>query len=271
MARSPLSCLEYPVQIIAVPLHPIPDPPFFFLSSCWIQDYSIKSDGCVSVPEFEGEEGLRSSLLSQRWRIYVVDMKEFVEFFQDAQQEANEYNCEVTEGNCEYRCENGSYRVTTKTTRAMTQTTSRTTIITKMSTITASTRVWLMLEWASATMTTKIMGSSHDVSCFPCRNPKMILPVRFSPTVPGRLPMIQVFAFHKRAIHRQLECFWESFPWIVKGTLNAEKWYEILICRITNCRITSMRLRIWHRAFSTAFARSMICRQERLKLQNVAN
>jgi hypothetical protein len=86
-------------------------------------DYSIKFDGCAAVPEFEREEGLTTNLLA-KFKLcpsdrcnscpnageYVVDMREFVESFQEAQREANEYACEVQEETCEYACENGQYQ-----------------------------------------------------------------------------------------------------------------------------------------------------------------
>jgi hypothetical protein len=98
-------------------------PPCFFYPSNWIAEYSIKFDGCAAIPEFEREEGLRTNLLA-KFKLcpsdkcnscpnageYVVDMREFVEAFQDAQKEANEYNCEVAEENCEYQCQNGQYQ-----------------------------------------------------------------------------------------------------------------------------------------------------------------
>jgi len=91
--------------------------------TAWMVDYSIKFDGCASVPEFEREEGLRANLLA-KFKLcpsdkcnscpnageYVVDLREFVESFQEAQREANEYACEVQEETCEYQCENGQYQ-----------------------------------------------------------------------------------------------------------------------------------------------------------------
>jgi hypothetical protein len=40
---------------------------------------------------------------------YVIEMRDFVEAYQNAKLEANEYNCEVQLETCEYNCENGYY------------------------------------------------------------------------------------------------------------------------------------------------------------------
>eukprot|EP00934_Nitzschia_sp_Nitz4_P006752 Nitzschia sp. Nitz4//scaffold7_size249615//180188//181630//NITZ4_001195-RA/size249615-augustus-gene-0.12-mRNA-1//1//CDS//3329558496//6742//frame0 len=88
----------------------------------WIKDYSIKFNGCAAVPQMEREEGVRSNLLA-KFKLcpsdkcgscpnageYVVDMREFVETYQEAKKAANEAACETAEYNCEYACENGQY------------------------------------------------------------------------------------------------------------------------------------------------------------------
>jgi hypothetical protein len=88
----------------------------------WIADYSIKFDGCATIPEFEREEGLRANLLA-KFKLcpsdqcsscpnageYIVDMRDFIEAFQEAKQEANEYVCETASETCEYTCENNPY------------------------------------------------------------------------------------------------------------------------------------------------------------------
>jgi hypothetical protein len=40
---------------------------------------------------------------------YVIEMRDFVEAYQNAKLEASEYNCEVKLETCEYNCENGQY------------------------------------------------------------------------------------------------------------------------------------------------------------------
>lgn len=90
--------------------------------SNWIANYSIKFDGCASIPEFEKDEGLRSRMLA-KFKLcpsdscgschnageYVIEMRDFVEAYQNAKLSANEYNCEVQLETCEYNCENGYY------------------------------------------------------------------------------------------------------------------------------------------------------------------
>ncbi|KAL3944020.1 MAG: hypothetical protein SGBAC_001888 [Bacillariaceae sp.] len=88
----------------------------------WMQNYSIKFDGCVQVPRFEREEGFRSDLLAKFklcpsdscgncWNggEYVVDMKELIESYQEAKQMENEQACENAVQSCEYQCQNGYY------------------------------------------------------------------------------------------------------------------------------------------------------------------
>jgi hypothetical protein len=87
-----------------------------------MQKASLKFDGCVSIPSFEREEGVRSNLVAKfrlcpdgncgscrNAGVYIVEMREFVETVQEAQREANEYQCETAQYNCEYSCQNGSY------------------------------------------------------------------------------------------------------------------------------------------------------------------
>ena len=38
---------------------------FYFFCSSWIADYSIKFDGCASIPQFDREEGIRTDLLAK--------------------------------------------------------------------------------------------------------------------------------------------------------------------------------------------------------------
>ena len=86
-------------------------------------DYSIRFDGCSMVPDFEREEGLRGRLLA-KFKLcptsscdgkcnnageYVVELREFIESYQEAQREANEYECESAQQTCEYSCQNGQY------------------------------------------------------------------------------------------------------------------------------------------------------------------
>jgi hypothetical protein len=90
--------------------------------SSWMGKASLKFDGCVSIPSFEREEGIRSNLVA-KFRLcpdhscgscrnageYIVEMREFVETFQEAQREANEAECQTAQYNCEYQCQNGNY------------------------------------------------------------------------------------------------------------------------------------------------------------------
>jgi len=90
--------------------------------SSWIQNYSIKFDGCAQVPRFEREEGFSSDLLA-KFKLcpsdscgfcrnggeYVVDMKELIEAYQESKQAENEQACENAQEKCEYQCENGYY------------------------------------------------------------------------------------------------------------------------------------------------------------------
>ncbi|CAJ1946219.1 unnamed protein product [Cylindrotheca closterium] len=88
----------------------------------WMQNYSIKFDGCVQIPRFEREEGFRSDLLAKFklcpsdscgscWNggEYVVDLKELIEAYQEAKQMENEQACENAVQSCEYQCQNGYY------------------------------------------------------------------------------------------------------------------------------------------------------------------
>jgi len=86
----------------------------------WIGNAALKFDGCASIPMYERDEGLRSSLLA-KFKLcptgkcgtchnageYVVEMKEFVETYQEALKEANEYECENANYLCENSCQNG--------------------------------------------------------------------------------------------------------------------------------------------------------------------
>lgn len=74
------------------------------------------------MPQFEKEEGVRSNLLA-KFKLcptgkcgmcpnageYVVDMREFVEAWQEAKQTENQAKCESAEYDCEYKCQNGLY------------------------------------------------------------------------------------------------------------------------------------------------------------------
>jgi len=88
----------------------------------WMTKYSMKFDGCHSVPQFEREEGMRSMLLAKFKMCpsdncdscpnageYIVEMKDFVEAYTEAKQTINEYACETQQETCEYQCENGMY------------------------------------------------------------------------------------------------------------------------------------------------------------------
>mmetsp|Transcript_24286 Transcript_24286/g.53157 ORF Transcript_24286/g.53157 Transcript_24286/m.53157 type:complete len:171 (+) Transcript_24286:52-564(+) len=89
----------------------------------WIGDAALKFDGCASIPMFERDEGLRSNLVA-KFKLcpnnsckscrnageYVVEMREFVETYQDALKESREYECETAQETCEYNCENGNYQ-----------------------------------------------------------------------------------------------------------------------------------------------------------------
>lgn len=86
----------------------------------WIADAALKFDGCASIPTFEKEEGLRSNLVA-KFKIcpnnncnscrnggeYIVEMREFVETYQDALKESREYECEYASEVCENNCQNG--------------------------------------------------------------------------------------------------------------------------------------------------------------------
>ncbi|KAG7353141.1 hypothetical protein IV203_009189 [Nitzschia inconspicua] len=88
----------------------------------WMGSASLKFDGCVSIPSFEREDGIRNNLVA-KFRLcpdhscgtcrnageYIVEMREFVDVYQDAQREANEAECETAQYNCEYKCQNGNY------------------------------------------------------------------------------------------------------------------------------------------------------------------
>ena len=83
---------------------------------------SLKFDGCISIPSFERDEGLRSELVA-KFRLcqdgncgscrhsgeYIVEMREFVESYQEAMQEANEAACENANYACETSCQYGNY------------------------------------------------------------------------------------------------------------------------------------------------------------------
>ena len=86
-------------------------------------DYSIRFEGCSMVPNFEREEGLRGRLLA-KFKLcpsdscdgacnnageYVVELRDFIESYQNARLEANQYECETAQQNCEYACQNGNY------------------------------------------------------------------------------------------------------------------------------------------------------------------
>jgi hypothetical protein len=72
---------------------------------------------------FEREEGLRSNLVA-KFKLcpnnscrschnggeYIVEMREFVETYQEALKESQEYECETAKEACEYSCENGGYQ-----------------------------------------------------------------------------------------------------------------------------------------------------------------
>jgi hypothetical protein len=83
----------------------------------WISGYSVKFDGCVSVPRFEREEGMGAELFA-KFKLcptdsnnchnsgeYVVAMKDFIESMSKADEETCQYQVE----DCQYRCENGYY------------------------------------------------------------------------------------------------------------------------------------------------------------------
>ena len=83
----------------------------------WISGYSVKFDGCVSVPRFEREEGMGAELYA-KFKLcptgtngcrnggeYVVAMREFIESMQKADEETCQYQLE----DCQYMCENGYY------------------------------------------------------------------------------------------------------------------------------------------------------------------
>lgn len=86
----------------------------------WIADAALKFDGCASIPMFEREEGLRSNLVA-KFKLcpnnscgschnggeYIVEMREFVETYQEAIRESREYECEYSSQVCENNCENG--------------------------------------------------------------------------------------------------------------------------------------------------------------------
>eukprot|EP00529_Nitzschia_sp_RCC80_P019680 CAMPEP_0113500352 /NCGR_PEP_ID=MMETSP0014_2-20120614/32271_1 /TAXON_ID=2857 /ORGANISM="Nitzschia sp." /LENGTH=422 /DNA_ID=CAMNT_0000394659 /DNA_START=96 /DNA_END=1360 /DNA_ORIENTATION=+ /assembly_acc=CAM_ASM_000159 len=84
----------------------------------WISGYSVKFDGCLSVPRFEREEGVGAELYAKfklcptgkgcsKAGEYVVAMREFVE----AMAKADEETCEYQTEDCQYQCENGYYQV----------------------------------------------------------------------------------------------------------------------------------------------------------------
>jgi len=89
----------------------------------WIADAALKFDGCASIPMFERDEGLRSNLVA-KFKLcpnnscnschnggeYIVEMREFVETYQDALKESREYECETAKESCEYNCQNGNYQ-----------------------------------------------------------------------------------------------------------------------------------------------------------------
>ena len=90
------------------------------LNSSWIANAALKFDGCASIPMFEREEGLRSNLVA-KFKLcpnnsckschnggeYIVEMREFVETYQEALKESREYECESASEACEYNCQNG--------------------------------------------------------------------------------------------------------------------------------------------------------------------
>mmetsp|Transcript_9995 Transcript_9995/g.24950 ORF Transcript_9995/g.24950 Transcript_9995/m.24950 type:complete len:308 (+) Transcript_9995:76-999(+) len=84
----------------------------------WIGTADLKFDGCASIPMFEREEGLRANLVA-KFKLcpngscrnageYIVEMREFVETYQDALQESREYECEYYSQICENSCQNGA-------------------------------------------------------------------------------------------------------------------------------------------------------------------
>jgi len=89
----------------------------------WIGNAALKFDGCASIPMFEKDEGLRSNLVA-KFKLcpkencrscrnageYIVEMREFVETYQEAVKEANEYECENANYLCENSCQNGGYQ-----------------------------------------------------------------------------------------------------------------------------------------------------------------
>jgi len=88
----------------------------------WMADAALKFDGCASIPMFERDEGLRSNMVvkfklcpnnscssCRNGGEYIVEMREFVETYQEALQESREYECEYAKESCEYSCENGGY------------------------------------------------------------------------------------------------------------------------------------------------------------------
>lgn len=92
----------------------------------WIADYSIKFDGCASIPQFDRDEGIRTDLLA-KFKLcpsdkcsssctnggeYIIDMKDFVEAWQEAKEAANEQTCATAEYNCELKCQNGEFAYT---------------------------------------------------------------------------------------------------------------------------------------------------------------
>merc|ERR1719343_195302 len=86
----------------------------------WIGNAALKFDGCASIPMFEREEGLRSNMVV-KFKLcpnnscgschnggeYIVEMREFVETYQEALKESREYECENASEQCEYKCHNG--------------------------------------------------------------------------------------------------------------------------------------------------------------------
>lgn len=86
----------------------------------WIGGASLKFDGCASIPMFERDEGLRSNMVA-KFKLcpnnscgscrhggeYIVEMREFVETYQEALKESREYECEYNTEVCESSCENG--------------------------------------------------------------------------------------------------------------------------------------------------------------------
>lgn len=85
----------------------------------WISGYSVKFDGCVAVPSFEREEGMGAELMA-KFKLcptsggcgscrnsgeYVVNMRDFIESMQKADEETCQYQME----DCQYKCENGYY------------------------------------------------------------------------------------------------------------------------------------------------------------------